>query len=181
MVPAPIRVPGEHTRDSRDGLLAKLADVMRDETPGRKVAAMFIDSAFGAAYAVRLQALGFSNVHEVTFGAKSPDRHQFNMRAYMWNNCKEWLTRGAIDPDDEKLAKDLAGPGYGINQTSQLVIESKADMAERGVASPDDGDALCLTFAQAVAPVEQEQPEEEDEFGGFGGRGGVARQGGWMG
>jgi hypothetical protein len=26
-------------------------------------------------------------------------------------------------------------------------------MAKRGLASPDDGDALALTFARAVAPV----------------------------
>jgi hypothetical protein len=28
------------------------------------------------------------------------------------------------------------------------VLESKADMQKRGQASPDDGDALALTFAQ---------------------------------
>jgi hypothetical protein len=43
------------------------------------------------------------------------------------------------------------------------VLESKADMQKRGYASPDDGDALALTFAQPVAPVEV----EEEEFGGL--------------
>jgi hypothetical protein len=33
----------------------------------------------------------------------------------------------------------------------KLVIESKAEMAKRGVASPDDADALALTFACSVA------------------------------
>jgi hypothetical protein len=49
------------------------------------------------------------------------------------------------------------------------VLESKADMQKRGQASPDDGDALALTFAQPVAPVEVEVPEEEEEFGRFSG------------
>ena len=31
------------------------------------------------------------------------------------------------------------------------MIESKAEMAKRGVASPDDADALALTFAASVA------------------------------
>jgi hypothetical protein len=31
-----------------------------------------------------------------------------------------------------------------------LVLASKADMQKRGQASPDDGDALALTFAQPV-------------------------------
>lgn len=34
----------------------------------------------------------------------------------------------------------------------KLVIESKQDMASRGMASPDDADALALTFAHPVEP-----------------------------
>jgi hypothetical protein len=46
------------------------------------------------------------------------------------------------------MAADLAGPGYHINRSNLLVLESKADMQKRGQASPDNGDALALTFAQ---------------------------------
>jgi len=92
-------------------------------------------------------------VVEVNFGAPSLDRHQANMRAYMWNLAKEWLPHGAIDASDEKLALDLGGPGAHIRNNGQLVIESKDDMKKRGLASPDDGDALVLTFAQPVAPL----------------------------
>jgi hypothetical protein len=43
-------------------------------------------------------------------------------------------------------------------------------MQKRGQASPDDGDALALTFAQVVAPPEKEEErDEDDEFGGYGG------------
>src|ERR1019366_6451541 len=138
-----IRIPGEHTRD-RSVLVAKLAEILSDERPNRKVAAMFIDMAFGSPTYERLRPLGFSNVHETNFGlVHTPDRSKANMRAYMWDKTKDWLLHGAI-PDDEKLASDLAGPGYHINRSNQLVLESKADMQKRGQASPDDGDALCL-------------------------------------
>jgi hypothetical protein len=110
-----------------------------------------VDSAFGAPVVERLHALGFRNVHEISFGGPSRDRHQANMRAYMWFRLKEWLGKGAI-PDEEGLANQLAGPGYHINTGGKLVIESKAKMAKRGVASPDDADALALTFACRVAP-----------------------------
>jgi hypothetical protein len=81
---------------------------------------------------------------------------------------KDWLLTGAIETD-EKMATDLAGPGYHINQSNLLVLESKADMQKRGQASPDDGDALALTFAQAVAPAEVEECDEHEEiFGGYG-------------
>jgi hypothetical protein len=58
----------------------------------------------------------------------------------------------AATPDEESLANQLAAPGYHINTGGKLVIESKAEMAKRGVASPDDADALALTFACSVAP-----------------------------
>ena len=98
------------------------------------------------------------------------------MRAYMWDRMKDWLLTGAIETD-EKMATDLAGPGYHINRSNLLVLESKADMQKRGQASPDDGDALALTFAQAVAPAEKEERDEEDEFGGHGG---INGPGSWM-
>ena len=44
------------------------------------------------------------------------------------------------------VAMDLAGPGYHINRSNLLVLESKADMQKCGQASPDDGDALALTL-----------------------------------
>jgi hypothetical protein len=34
-------------------------------------------------------------------------------------------------------------------------------MQKRGQASPDDGDALALTFAQTVAPAEVEEHDEK--------------------
>src|SRR5713101_3505838 len=89
------------------------------------------------------------------------------MRAYMCDRMKYRLLTGAIETD-EKMATDLAGLGYHINRSNLLVLESKADMQKRGQASPDDGDALALTFAQAVAPAEVEERDEDEEiFGGY--------------
>ena len=45
---------------------------------------------------------------------------------------------------------DLTGPGYRHDKRDRLVLESKEDMKKRGVDSPDDRDALALTFAQPV-------------------------------
>jgi hypothetical protein len=147
----PIRIPGEQDpeRSQRVGICAEL---LRDRRPGKQLAAMFVDSAFGSPIVARLKALGFTNVYEVNFGGASPDIHCLNMRAYMWMKSKEWLLLGAL-PDDENLCSQLSLPGYHINNSGKLVIESKKDIQDRGEASPDDGDAFCLTFAQTVAPV----------------------------
>jgi len=77
--------------------------------------------------------------------------------------AKDWLLKGAIEKD-EKMAMDLAGPGYHVNRSNLLVLESKADMQKRGQSSPDEGDALALTFAQEVAPAEVEEHDEDEEI-----------------
>lgn len=150
----PIRLTGEQTRD-RNKVIAVLAERLNQGGPN-KIAAMFVDSAFGSPIVERLHVLGYSNVHEVNFGGASPDSHQANQRAYQWNRMKDWLLRGAIPRDDARLESDLTGPGFHLNKKDQLVLEAKDSMIKRGVASPDDGDALSLTFAQAVAPAEPE-------------------------
>ena len=148
----PLRWTGEQTMaDNRQTLVAALAQVLRETAPDRKVSAMFVDSAYGAVLVSRLQQLGFRQAVEVNFGGPSGDRHDANLRAYMWRSLKEWLPQGAIDPRDVRLATDLAAPGHHLNPKNQLVLESKASMQTRGLASPDDGDALALTFALPVA------------------------------
>ena len=149
---APIRIPGSKSRiEDRPRIVSMLAERLSDRTRERKIAAMFIDGAFGAVIVQRLNAMGFANVFEVTFGAESPDPHQLNQRAYQWNKMKEWLATAGIPRDDVRLSTDLCAPGFHHTKKDQLVLESKESMADRGVASPDDGDALSLTFAQPVA------------------------------
>jgi hypothetical protein len=154
----PLRFTGEQTRD-RNRIIAALAEVLSSGVQGQKIAAMFVDSAFGSPIVERLRVLGYAHVHEVNFGGESPDRHQANQRAYQWNKLKEWLLRGAIDPKDQRLEADLTGPGFHLNKKDQLVLESKESLQKRGVASPDDGDALSLTFAQPVAIAAPKPPK----------------------
>lgn len=156
MVPAPIRVAG--SRIDRPAMLLTLTQVLNDIAPGRRVAAMFIDSGFGAALVERLHAMNYRQVHEISFGGKCPDPRYGNMRAYMWGRqMKDWLGRGAIDPEDKDLAKQLVAPGFKnrVGGDGALIVESKDEMKKRGIPSPDDGDALALTFARPVAPLEQ--------------------------
>jgi hypothetical protein len=146
----PIKIPGEFTRDPATMTL-KLADVLSQTYDGQRVTMMFLDSAgIAGPVAARLRQLGHQNVMEVNFGADSPDPKFANMRAFMWGKCKEWLLVGAIDKDP-RLEADLVGPGYSLNKKQQVILEPKEKMKKRGLASPDDGDALALTFAAPVA------------------------------
>jgi hypothetical protein len=111
---------------------------------------MFVDSAGIAGPVVhRLRDMGYYNVIEVNYGAWAPDDKYLNMRAYMWGECKEWLLQGGI-PNDPKLAFDLGAPGYSHDRNVKLVLEKKEDIKKRLKRSPDDGDALALTFARKL-------------------------------
>ena len=73
-----------------------------------------------------------------------------NKRAEMWAAMRAWLRHGAI-PDDPDLKADLTAVQYGFNVKGEILLEAKDTMKKRGLASPDDGDGLALTFAFPVA------------------------------
>jgi hypothetical protein len=164
----PVLVPGQYSQE-RSGMLAKLAEILSDKRPDRKVSALFVDSAFGAPYVERLRAMGYDNVREINFGAPAPDRHFANMRAFMWSKMRDWVDHGAIPPDDVVLETELTAPGSHLNRSDQLVLESKENMQKRGIASPDRGDALALTFAAPMLPVAAQEQPEQRFIGGFAG------------
>lgn len=175
----PIKIPGETVRDSML-LVAKLTDLAQQKFKGEKVHTWFLDgTGVGGPIIDRIVQLGHKNFIEVQFGAKCPDdKHIANMRAYMWSKMREWLkNRGAID-NDKTLEIDLTNQGLGSSdKTDRILLESKASMKKRGLASPDDGDALALTFAYPVQMPKAERHAQVDHDWGGGGN----RNLGWMG
>lgn len=122
--------------------------------------AVFVDEGgIGAGVVDRLRQLKVRNVIGVQFGAK-PDRAVVatgageatkykDKRAEMWGMMRDWLPGGAIEGDAE-LHTDLTGVEFGYNENDAIVLEKKEHMKKRGLASPDNGDALALTFAYPV-------------------------------
>lgn len=122
--------------------------------------AIFVDvGAMGAGVIDRLRQLGVENVIEVNFGAKGREAEwaagvrvrTANKRAEMWTSMRSWLALGSI-PDEQAIEDDLIGPEYGYDAAQAILLEKKDHMRARGLASPDDADALACTFAEPVAP-----------------------------
>ena len=63
---------------------------------------------------------------------------------------RDWLEIGSISPGDRDLIAQLGAPEYGFTMKNQVLLESKELMEKRGIASPDEADALALTFAYPV-------------------------------
>jgi hypothetical protein len=70
----------------------------------------------------------------------------YNLRAFMWREMREWLKTASI-PNDQDLRTDLTALRYNF-RGGELLLESKDDAKKRGVKSPDKADALALTFAK---------------------------------
>ena len=122
--------------------------------------ALFIDGGgVGASTCDALHAMEVRHF-EVGFGERAEDNGDngfANRRAEMWGRMKSWLERADI-PNDPELIADLGGPEYSYDRRMRVVLEKKDDMKARGLASPDVGDALAVTFAEVVQSRAQMMP-----------------------
>ena len=73
----------------------------------------------------------------------------------------EWLKAGAEIPDDPEMEVDLCGLQYGYSSKQQIQLEKKEDMKARGLASPDLGDCLAMTFSVTVQPKQRYEMDPE--------------------
>lgn len=93
-----------------------------------------------------------------------------NKRSELWWNMREafagpsgtgadgWLD---IDPNDADMLAQLSNVKYKINSHGQIAVESKDEMAARGLSSPDRADALAYALAPDLPEMStlQRMPE----------------------
>jgi phage terminase large subunit len=90
-------------------------------------------------------------VVDVNSSLRLSDGQNYNLRAKMWRELREWLKAGASIPNDGDLISDLTALQYSY-RGGDLLLESKQDAKKRGIKSPDRADSLALTFAYAPIP-----------------------------
>lgn len=135
-------------RNDNDVEVANLIARLEDE---HRADAVFVDAGYGTGIVSAGTVMGRS-WQLVWFGGKPTDPGYVNKRAEMWGGMKSWIKAGgAIDPKDEALYQDLIGPETVPRLDGKILLESKEDMKERGLPSPNKGDALAITFAQPVS------------------------------
>lgn len=104
-------------------------------------------------------------VVDVNSALRMGDGENYNLRAFMWREMREWL-KGASIPNDQDLRTDLTALRYGY-KGGELLLESKDDAKRRGVKSPDRGDSLALTFAIPTIAPPKERPIQAETFTPF--------------
>lgn len=163
----PIKIKGEFTRDPAV-MTGRLVDVLSRRYNGEKIDRLFFDSA-GIASQVYARISSIQEFRDivvlVNFGADSPMEAQSYAywRDYMWGKMKQWLIDGGAIDLDPALSSDLGKPLLVSDRKNRVKLEPKDIMIKRlkrmGIesGSPDDGDALALTFA---APAQKKRPVE---------------------
>jgi hypothetical protein len=108
-----------------------------------------IDAAgMGAYFVPWIAEAGFTTVGVQVGGASSDPQHWVNKRAEYYMGLRDRLKDGDLHGlTDTYTIAQLTGIRWRIDPRGRSVIESKDDMARRGVASPDRADALMLAFA----------------------------------
>jgi hypothetical protein len=126
---------------------------------GKKPDMMFVDAGGGVEIVDRLHELGYENVKAIYFGA-SPlnDLKYKNKRGEMWGECNLWLNDENLAvqlPDDDEIQADLCASPYDRDSHDRIILWKKEKIKAKYGFSPDDGDALALTFAE---PVKDKKP-----------------------
>lgn len=136
-----------------------LVDIIKKENPDK----IFIDAiGLGSGVVARLKELGYGNLIMAVNSASSSHSELYkNKRAEMWGNLKEWLEEGECQiPDDDILQTDLCKVGYKLTSRGQILLQSKDDMRDKGISSPDSADALAFTFAFPVVQQKKQLLKE---------------------
>ena len=125
------------------GRVGLLADKLKPDV-------IFVDATgVGTGVADRLKEEGYPVVR-IHFGESPRDGDRYVlMRDELWGELAEWLAdEPASIEDDDDMASQLTSVQYGYDSKRRLKMEPKEAMKKRGLHSPDDADALALTFAR---------------------------------
>ncbi len=111
---------------------------------------VFVDDAgVGGGVTDVLKSRGLA-VQPVNFAEKSPNEEFYNLKAFLYASQDSVLTFvrnfGQLVQNDFSNWTDLLKIKYQKNSAGKVVIESKERLQKKGIASPDDADALALTF-----------------------------------
>lgn len=136
-------------------VVGKISEAMKELA--LRASSFFIDdTGMGGGVTDRLEEQGFYP-QAVILGKKADkaegEKVQYmNVRAQCFWLLREWIKSGGVIPNDEQLVEQLKMIKYRVNSSGVLQIQPKEDMELSTGESPDEADALALTFAEDEIP-----------------------------
>ena len=145
---------------------AVVAGIIRQTKKTGQLGAVFVDEVgLGAGVVDRLRQLGFEIIG-VNAGSSPDDKATYyNKRIEMWDKMRKWIREICDLPrDDPDLRTSLIGIEYGFDDKERMRLERKQDMKKRGLDSPDEGDAIAMTFAHDLGDLKMGSFEPQSDF-----------------
>ena len=138
-------------------LAGKVIEYVREfQQLGRTVRAIFVDGGgLGGGVVDQLRHLGYKPI-EVLAQHKCIQPEHYRYRTdEMWGGIKEAIRNGLCLPNFQsamgsQLYAELTQREYDYTLKGQVSLESKSDMKNRGIDSPNVADALALTYYMEV-------------------------------
>jgi phage terminase large subunit len=128
------------------GMVARMWDDMA-------VDGVFVDATggFGSGWIDQLGVLGKTPIG-ITFSSQASKSTRYeNKRTEMYFETVEWIKKGGALPRVPELVAALSQTNYTFKK-DRLLLEPKEIIKVKLGYSPDDADALALTFAEPVTP-----------------------------
>ena len=88
---------------------------------------------------IRINVIEFNGAHRASKGF-------LNARAEAWGKMKTWIQGNGCLPINLELEGQLSTIKYIITNKGEIQLEKKSEMKKRGIPSPDEADALSMTF-----------------------------------
>lgn len=106
-----------------------------------------LDGPGVSAYDILKRGKYADKVYGVHTGAKQSDNRNYNLKAKLWREGRDYLNRGGCSmTKDPELKTQLASVRY-LYKDGLLLMESKKEHKKRLGRSPDRADSWILTFA----------------------------------
>ena len=141
-------------------MASKVIDCINEfRAMGVPIGGVFVDGGgIGAGVVDQLRHTGYNPI-EVQFGSRPGDPRKYRFKVdEMWGRMKEAIRLGLALPSEGRISEEiktqLTQREFGFTLKDQINLETKKDMKARGISSPDIIDALALTYAQELAPLE---------------------------
>ena len=128
---------------------------------GKTVRAIFVDGGgLGGGVVDQLRHLGYSPIEVLAQHKCLQPEHYRYKTDEMWGGIKEGIRNGLCLPNFQskvggQLYAELTQREYDYTLKGQVSLESKSDMKDRGIDSPNVADALALTYYMEMAPEKQ--------------------------
>lgn len=134
---------------------------------------VFVDFMPGKGVVDILRRMGYKKVvRAVHFSHKPTEEEKYiTKRGEIWGRLKDWLegSEPVSIPDSDRLQQHLCAPVWGVTATrldekGRLRLELKEKIKDRTGFSPDEADALALTFTETVVVPINPKPSWRDEL-----------------